>query len=72
VVALTLGHVQLWLVDAECTFYNKAPTTIPDAPTSVRVPLDDTEESIATLQHFFPGAAALVTDLTDARPLIRI
>jgi hypothetical protein len=65
-------HVQLWLIDADCIFYDQAPTTIPDGPTSVRVPRDDTEESIPTLTHFSSIVTALLTDLTEARPLIRI
>jgi hypothetical protein len=71
VVAPAPWHVQLWLVDADCTSYDQAPTTIPDQPTSVHVPPVDTEESIATLQQFFSTATALLTDLTEARPLIR-
>jgi hypothetical protein len=51
VAAPTPWHVQLWLVNAYCTFYDQAPTTILDQPTSVHVPLVDTEESIATLQQ---------------------
>jgi hypothetical protein len=51
VVALTPWHVQLWLVHADFVFYDQAPTTILDEPASVRVPPDDTEESIATLQQ---------------------
>jgi hypothetical protein len=72
VVAPTPWHVQLWLVDAECNFYYQAPTTIPDQPTSVRVPSDDTEESIATVPQFSSTATAHLMDLTEARPLIRI
>jgi hypothetical protein len=71
VVALTPWHVQQWLVDVDCTFYDQAPTTFLDQPTSVHVPLDDTEESIATLPQFSSTATALLTDLTEARPLIR-
>jgi hypothetical protein len=62
--------VELWLVDADCTFYDKAPTIYPDQPTSVRVPPNDTEEYIATLPQFSSTATALLTDLTEARPLI--
>jgi hypothetical protein len=57
----------VWLVDADCAFYNSAATTLPDEPTSIHVPPDVWEESIATLRQFFP----LITDLTEARPLIR-
>jgi hypothetical protein len=71
VVAPAPWPVQLWLVYADCTFYDQAPTTIPYQPTSVRVPPDDTEESIATLQQFSSTATALLTDLTEARLLIR-
>jgi hypothetical protein len=72
VVAQALWHVQLWLVDADSAFYDHAPTTIPDQPTSVRVPPDDTEEFIATLTQFSSTTTALLTDLTEARPLMRI
>jgi hypothetical protein len=72
VVVLAPWHVQLWLVDGDCTFYDHAPTTIPDQFTSVRLPLDNTEESIATLQQCSSTTTALLTDITEARPLIRI
>jgi hypothetical protein len=42
VVSLAPWHVQLWLFDANYIFYDQAPTTIPDAPTMVRVPHVDT------------------------------
>jgi hypothetical protein len=71
VVAPSPWHVQLWLVDADCTFSVHAPTTVPDQSTSVHVPHVDTEESIATLQQFSSTATALLTELTEARPLIR-
>jgi hypothetical protein len=71
VVAPAPWHVQLWLVDADCAFYDPASPTEPDQPTSVLVPLVDTEESIATLQQFSPPTTALLTNLTEARPLIR-
>jgi hypothetical protein len=61
----------MWLVDADCAFYDQAPPTVPDQPTSVHVPHVDTEESIATLQQFSPLAIALLIDLTEARPIIR-
>jgi hypothetical protein len=70
VIAPSPWHVQLWLVDVDCTFYDHALTTIPYQPTSVRVPPIDTEESIAALQQFSSTATALLTDLTEARPLI--
>jgi hypothetical protein len=61
----------MWLVDVDCAFYDHAPTTILDEPTSVHVPPYASEESIATLRQFSPQATALLTDLTEARPLIR-
>jgi hypothetical protein len=71
VVAPAPWHVQLWLIDVECAFYD--PTSLPesDQPISVHVPPVDAEESIATLRQFSPPATALLTDLTEARPLIR-
>jgi hypothetical protein len=71
VVAPSPWHVQLWLVDADCVFYGPPPITVSDEPTSVLVPPDVPEESIATLRQFSPEATALLTDLTDARLLIR-
>jgi hypothetical protein len=71
VVAPTPWPVQLWLVNADCTFYDHAPTTVLDQPNSVRIPHDDTEESIATLQQFSSTTTALLTDLAEARSLIR-
>jgi hypothetical protein len=71
VVAPAPWPFQLWLIDADCIFTDLAPTTTHDEPTSARVPLDDTEESIATLQQFSSKVAALLTDLTETRPLIR-
>jgi hypothetical protein len=61
----------LWLVDADCACYDPASPTEPDQPISVHVPPIDTEESIATLQQFSPPTTALLTDLTEARPLLR-
>jgi predicted lipase len=46
-------------------------TTIHDQPTSVQVPHVDTEESIATLQQFSSTTTIFLTNLTEARPLIR-
>jgi hypothetical protein len=71
VVAPAPWHVQLWLVDADCAFYDSATPTAPEQPNSVHVPSDDAEPSIATLQQFSSLATALLTDLTEARPLIR-
>jgi hypothetical protein len=71
VVAPSPWHVQLWLVDADCTFYDHTPTTFHDQPTSVDVPHVDTEESIATLQQFSSTATAVLTNLIEARPLTR-
>jgi hypothetical protein len=59
------------LVDADCVFYDPAPTTILDEPTSVHVPPNNHEESIATLRQFCPGPTAPLTDLTETRPLIQ-
>jgi hypothetical protein len=70
-VAPAPWHVQLWLVDADCAFYDPASPTTHDQPISVHVPHVDAEESIATLQQFSPPATTLLTDLTQARPLIR-
>jgi hypothetical protein len=72
VVAPSPWPVQLWLVVVDCTFSDQVPTTVHDQPTSVRVLLDDTEQSNATLQQFPSTCTALLTDLTEARPLIRI
>jgi hypothetical protein len=63
--------VQLWLVDIDCAFNDSTPSTTPDQPTSVLVPSGDAKQSIATIQQFSPPATALLTDLTEARPLIR-
>jgi hypothetical protein len=71
VVAPAPWHVQLWLVDADCAFYDQASPIEPDQPISVPIPHVDAEESIATLQQFSPPATALLDDLTEARPLIR-
>jgi hypothetical protein len=61
----------MWLVDADCAFYDSTSSTTSDQPTSVHVPSRDAEHSIATLRQFSPPATALLTDLTEARPLIR-
>jgi hypothetical protein len=71
VVAPAPWHVQLWLVDADCPFYDPASPTTPAQPISVHVPLVEAEESIATLQQFSPPTTTLLTDLMEARPLIR-
>jgi hypothetical protein len=71
VVAPSPWHVQLWIVDADCTFYDKAATPNLDQPTSVRVPPDNTKESTAMLPQFSSTVSALFADLTEARPLIR-
>jgi hypothetical protein len=70
VVVLAPWHVQLWLVDVDCAFYDQISPTKPYQPISVHVPHVNAEESIATLQQFSPLATALLTDLTEARPLI--
>jgi hypothetical protein len=71
VVAPAPWHVHLWLVDADCAFYDSTTSTAYDQPDSVHVPLDDTEPSIATMRQFSSPATTLLTDLTEARPLIR-
>jgi hypothetical protein len=71
VVAPAPWHVQQWSVDADCVFYDLVSPKEPDQPISVHVPPVDAEESIATLQQFSPPATALLTHLTEARPLIR-
>jgi hypothetical protein len=71
VVALAPWLVQLWLVDADCAFYDQTSPTELDQPISVHVPHVDAKESIATLRQFSPPATTLLTDLTEARPLIR-
>jgi hypothetical protein len=71
VVARAPWLVRLWLVDADCTFYDSTTPTASDQPDSVPVPLDDTEPSIATVRQFSSPATTLLTDLTEARPLIR-
>jgi hypothetical protein len=71
VVAPAPWPIHMWLVDADCAFYEPASPTDSDQPTSIHVPHVDTEEFIATLQQFSPPATALLTDLTETRPLIR-
>jgi hypothetical protein len=72
VVAPAPWPVYLWLVDADCAFYDSPTSTESDLSTSVPVPHDDTGEFIATIQQFSTLATSLLTDLTEARPLIRI
>jgi hypothetical protein len=71
VVAPAPWLVQLWLVDADCAFYDSTSPTLFDQHTSVLVPPGDAEQSIATLRQFHSLATALLIDLTEARPLIR-
>jgi hypothetical protein len=71
VVAPAPWHVHLWLVDADCPFYDQTPPSNPDQSTSVLVPHVDTQESNSTLQQFSPPATSLLTDLTETRTLIR-
>jgi hypothetical protein len=71
VVAPAPWPFQLWLVDVECVFFDLAPTAVPDEPTSVHVPPNVPEKSIATLRQFSSEATAMLMDLTEARPLIR-
>jgi hypothetical protein len=72
VVAPAPWHVHVWLVDADCAFNDSTSPTTSDQPDSVPLPSGDAEQSIATLRQFSPPATALLTDLTEARPLIRI
>jgi hypothetical protein len=72
VVAPAPWHVQLWLIDADCAFYDPTLPTEFDQPISVPiVPPVEADESIATPKQFSPRATALLIDLTEARPLIR-
>jgi hypothetical protein len=71
VVAPAPWPMQLWLVDADCAFYDSTTSTESDQPTSVLVPPADAEESIATIQQFSTLATTLLTHLTEAHPLIR-
>jgi hypothetical protein len=71
VIARAPWLVQLWLVDVNFGFYDPTPSIVSDEPTSVHVPSDVPKESIATLRHFPPEATTLLTDLTEARPLVR-
>jgi hypothetical protein len=63
--------VQLWLIDADCAFYDPTSSIESDQPISVHVPHVEAEESIATLKQFSPPATTLLIDLTEARPLVR-
>jgi hypothetical protein len=71
VVALAPWHVQMWLVGSDRAFYDSPTSTTSDQPTSVHVPPAGPEESIATIKQFSMPATTLLTDLTEARPLIR-
>jgi hypothetical protein len=71
VVAPAPWPVHLWLVDADCAFYDSTTSAESDQPDSVPVPPDSAEHSIATLQQISSPATALLIDLTEARPLIR-
>jgi hypothetical protein len=71
VVAPAPWLVQLWLIDANCAFYDLTSPTESDQPISVLVPPVEAEESIPTLKQVSPPATALLIDLTEARPLIR-
>jgi hypothetical protein len=73
VLALAPWRVQ-WLVDDDCESYDSALTTTPIVhyqPPSVYVPPNVPTNSVATLRHFSPDAFAMLTDLTEARPLVR-
>jgi hypothetical protein len=56
VVAQAPWHVQLWVVDADYVFFDSAPTTVFDEPTSVHLPPNEHVEFIATVRHFFSGS----------------
>jgi hypothetical protein len=59
------------MVGANCDFHDSAQTTSFVEPPSLHVPLDESTASIATLRQFSTDATALLTDLTEARPLSR-
>jgi hypothetical protein len=61
----------MWLIDADFAFYDSILPTESDQPISVPVPHVEAEKSIATLKQFYPPATALLTNLTEARLLIR-
>jgi hypothetical protein len=63
--------VQLWIVDADCACYDSAPTTLLEEPPSLHVPTGEPTMSIAMLRQFFTDASDLLTDVTEARMLIR-
>jgi hypothetical protein len=71
VVAPAPWHVQQWLVDADCAFYDSSSSTTYDQHTPVHVPPGDAKQSIAPLRQSSSPATALLTDLTEAHPLIR-
>jgi hypothetical protein len=52
VLAPTPWLAQLWLFDFDSAFFDPAPTTFYEEPTSVHVPLDVPEESITKLKQF--------------------
>jgi hypothetical protein len=52
VLAPTPWFAQLWLFDVDCAFYDLAPTTFYEEPTSTHVPLDVPEESTTKLKQF--------------------
>jgi hypothetical protein len=71
VIAPAPWHVQLWLIDADCAFYDSTSPTTSNQPDSVPVPPGISEQSIATLRQFSSPATTLLTNLTEASPLIR-
>jgi hypothetical protein len=71
VVAPCPWHVQLWLIDADCALDDPTSSTESDQPISVLVPPVEAKEPIATQKQSSPRATALLTDLTEARPLVR-
>jgi hypothetical protein len=70
VVTPSQSHGKLWLVYADCEFYDSTPTTVPCLPSSVHVPPDESTAPIATQRQFSLDAPAVLNDITGARPLI--
>jgi hypothetical protein len=64
----------LWLVDADCEFSYSTPTLASThaQPSLVHVIGAEPSKSIAVIRQFPPDATAMLTDLTEARPLIQI
>jgi hypothetical protein len=68
VVAPAPWPVKLQLVDED---YDSAPTKCFVEPPSLLVPQDEPTTAIATMRQFSSDATAMLSDLTEARPLIR-